>query len=427
MPERTRLSAPKHHQLSPRGEPVVDQLVSVEFQREFDLLSGRTAERTFVKLYVAARTSGLLAAISDRDWKTLCTLATYMDGEGYCYPSQAELARAMGCSRQMANERIRSLAEFRFQDKPVLLIEKASRTGKGEWARNGYHVLPIASLRIYGEDIVPDNDSAPSVQSTVSSRLDTVEDEPTVSSPTVTVPLDTNKNHTLERDFDISNIRKASTNVDKSVGDDTASNASQRRKVPDETRGRSGLAPVGDVTAAMPLSEAIAEWRRRQVATAPEAAPRKDDTGTGAAAPPVERVTSGETAPRRGRPRRVPQQDEAYQVIQAYIADFARELNDRAPLKTSTTRAYNLYRRSGLDHGAFVGQLYAARAVVKERLAGIRAAGATSPAGFPIKHQAGYFFAVLEDLLGLRDGKAQPTSEAGVAVDPSKPLDPVPA
>jgi DNA-binding transcriptional ArsR family regulator len=37
--------------------------------------------------------------------------------------------------------------------------------------------------------------------------------------------------------------------------------------------------------------------------------------------------------------RHVPQQDEDYQVIQAYIVDFAREFNDQASLKISTTRA----------------------------------------------------------------------------------------
>ena len=86
-------------------------------------------------------------AISDRDWKTLCTLATYMDGDGYCYPSQAELARAMGCSRQIANERIKSLAAFRFNGQQVLVVVKEGRTEKGEWAKNGYRVLPISRLR----------------------------------------------------------------------------------------------------------------------------------------------------------------------------------------------------------------------------------------------------------------------------------------
>ena len=107
--DRNQYRTPKS--AGPDGR-AIDRLVSVESQREFDLFTGEWATRIFVKLYVAARTSGLLAAISDRDWKTLCTLATYMDGEGYCFPSQAELAAAMGCSRQMANERVRSLARF---------------------------------------------------------------------------------------------------------------------------------------------------------------------------------------------------------------------------------------------------------------------------------------------------------------------------
>src|SRR5215212_1059714 len=81
-------------------------LVTVEAQSEVDLLSGERSERIFLKLYVEARRSGLLAAISDRDWKTLCVVATYMNATGYCFPSQDEIARALGCSRQTANERI---------------------------------------------------------------------------------------------------------------------------------------------------------------------------------------------------------------------------------------------------------------------------------------------------------------------------------
>src|SRR3989304_343529 len=73
-------------------------LVSIQIEKELDVFEGNAGweHRVFVKLYVAARTSGLLAEISDRDWKTLCTLATFMDQDGRCYPSQAKLARALG-------------------------------------------------------------------------------------------------------------------------------------------------------------------------------------------------------------------------------------------------------------------------------------------------------------------------------------------
>ena len=127
------------------------KLVAIEIQKELDVFSKKWEDRIFVKLYVAARTSGLLAAMSDRDWKTLCTLATFMDKHGRCYPSQAGLARALGINRGTANERVRSLAQFRFQGKPVLLIDKHNRKTKNgtRFASNRYTILPVTKLQIF--------------------------------------------------------------------------------------------------------------------------------------------------------------------------------------------------------------------------------------------------------------------------------------
>jgi hypothetical protein len=94
--------------------------------------------------------------------------------------------------------------------------------------------------------------------------------------------------------------------------------------------------------------------------------------------------------------------DEARQTILAYVDDFARELADRASLKASTTRAYRLYERSGLNVEAFTAAMLEARAIVKERSAAIRSATQELGRPFPTKRKMGYFFAVLEDRLGLK-------------------------
>lgn len=71
-----------------------------------------------------------------------------------------------------------------------------------------------------------------------------------------------------------------------------------------------------------------------------------------------------EGRPARSRPR--PEVgDEEYQRIQALIIDRAREFNDTAPIKSSTTRAWNLYERSGLSIGAFEERIYQARALTQ--------------------------------------------------------------
>jgi hypothetical protein len=289
------------------GRP--EKLVTIESQREFDILAGRWEERVFVKMYVAARTSGLLGAISDRDWKTLCALATYMDADGYCFPSQEALAKAIGCSRQMANERIGSLASFRFNDKPVLLVVKGERAENGRWSRNGYHVLPIAGLAIFDDDrkagalkeqpgsAVPEKPKRRAVsrkldtgfsELTVSSFLDTVKETPTVSSAvssdTGPVRPDTNKTQISNQpEQDLSNYRSPSS------------------------RGRHF-----------------------------DVAPRDRET------------------------------------VSWYISNFAEEFSDNAPLGSSVSRALNLYKRSGLSLDEFLHCLQDARRITKAHWAAIR-------------------------------------------------------
>lgn len=129
-------------------------LVTVEFQNEIDAASGRRQKRMFVKMYFEAWHSGLLAAIPDREWKTLCALATFMDENGNCYPSQDYLAKGLGITRQNANERIRALRDFRFHGQPVISITKRRLSGPGgsRWASNVYRIHAISSLKIFGDD-----------------------------------------------------------------------------------------------------------------------------------------------------------------------------------------------------------------------------------------------------------------------------------
>ena len=127
------------------------KLLTIQIEKEFDVLEKSWSSRVYIKLYIAARTSGLLATMSDRDWRTLTAIGTFMNEKGQCYPSQAALARALGVNRTTVNRRIKSLARFRFQGKPVLLVEhqyKAAKTGR-QFATNRYHIMPTANMKIF--------------------------------------------------------------------------------------------------------------------------------------------------------------------------------------------------------------------------------------------------------------------------------------
>jgi len=374
----TSLHAPHTPQVS------AEKLVTVETQAEFDFITGEREERIFLKMYVAARTSGLLAAISDRDWKTLCVLATYMDAHGYCFPSQTELAKALGCSRQMANERVNALARFHFHDQPVFLIVKGQRSEAGKWSHNGYRVLPIASLDIF-------NRTKHDGESTVSRFLDTdAVPMPTVSSATVTVELDTNKTQTsLNKNNPFSNIRMADRSnvlVDNSVHN----SASQ---------------PINPPRNASPSTK---QASLNGLPTIPSTFVSQIDAASSTARQPNDPPESVGTVLKRGRGRPPKQAySEDRQQITAYIQDFAREMGDTAPLKSSVTRADNLYQASGRSIALFVDAMYQARAKTKERTAAIRGkACADTP--FAPKAKMAYFFALLEDELGLRPSAQLP-------------------
>jgi len=144
--------------LTPSPEYKDEKMVTVEIQKEFDVLDKAWDNKVFVKLYVAARTSGLLKKISDREFKTLIALALYMDENGDCFPSQGQVARDLGCSRETANRRIKSLLNFRFNSKPV--IKSVQTRGKhGEWNNNYYTILPVSQLKIFEKSTKTEEES----------------------------------------------------------------------------------------------------------------------------------------------------------------------------------------------------------------------------------------------------------------------------
>jgi len=144
---REKLGLPIEN-LTPSKKYKDEKMVTVEIQKEFDVLDKAWENKVFVKLFVAARTSGLLKKISDREFKTLIALALYMDENGDCYPSQDQVARDLGISRETANRRIQSLLRFRFNGEPVVTALRL-RTKGGTWDNVRYTILPVSHLKIF--------------------------------------------------------------------------------------------------------------------------------------------------------------------------------------------------------------------------------------------------------------------------------------
>ncbi len=178
-------------------------LVSVEFQTEVDVATGDRERRMFIKMYFEARDSGLLAAIPGELWKMLCCLATYMNEDGNCYPTQDRIARDLGIRRQRVNERIQNLLNFRFNGQPVLSLNRKTRI-RGRWNNNVYRIQPISALKIFDKtegSTVSANPDMAQKRATVSASTDTV--------ITDTVGTDTNQMQRLTRRLNVNDLEKS--------------------------------------------------------------------------------------------------------------------------------------------------------------------------------------------------------------------------
>ncbi len=113
----------------------------------------------------------------------------------------------------------------------------------------------------------------------------------------------------------------------------------------------------------------------------------------------------GEELQRR-RPTKPTTDRESRQAVQHFISDFARELGDEAPIKSSVTRAVNLLQEAGGNLDRFIDAMYQAKAETQERTASIRKTSATG-GSWARKNKMAYFFTVLEDKLGLKEPASQ--------------------
>ncbi|MEC1707381.1 helix-turn-helix domain-containing protein [Bacillus mojavensis] len=128
------------------------RLVSVESQSEYNITSGKSETRIFVKMYVDAVKKGLIADIGAERWQTLCVLSSFMNASGECYPTQEQIASALNLSRESANRRIKALCDYRWQGRPLVVKQRARDEKTQRWDNARYTIMPISQLAIFDGD-----------------------------------------------------------------------------------------------------------------------------------------------------------------------------------------------------------------------------------------------------------------------------------
>jgi hypothetical protein len=127
-------------------------MIEVAIEKTYDVLNKSWESSVVTKLYPSLRTSGLLAKLPDREFKTLICLSLFMDSEKNCCPSQEVLSAALGLSCSTVTKRINRLLSFQWQGKP-LVSSKKLETWRGILDTTVYSILPESGLNTFFDDI----------------------------------------------------------------------------------------------------------------------------------------------------------------------------------------------------------------------------------------------------------------------------------
>jgi hypothetical protein len=95
------------------------------------------------------------------------------------------------------------------------------------------------------------------------------------------------------------------------------------------------------------------------------------------------------------------------EYLRPFLEDFARELGDEAPLSSTITRTLNIFAAAAVPAEQWDDLLYQARASTQERTGQIRKVTGDLDA-IQRKNKMPYFFAMLEQLVGLRPVSDRP-------------------
>lgn len=126
-------------------------LFSVSHNKEINLGSGETVSNVYVRVYTSMFTTGLVAKMGANRFTTLMALASYMDEKGECYPTQIQLAEAIGVHKNTINKYINELLDFDIDGKPVVTRTKVNR-GQGNIS-SYYKIHPLSQLAKFNGNI----------------------------------------------------------------------------------------------------------------------------------------------------------------------------------------------------------------------------------------------------------------------------------
>jgi hypothetical protein len=104
-------------------------------------------EDIYHRVHLSMFTSGLAKELGATKYFLLNALASYMKEDGFCHPTQEQIAERTGLTTKSVRRHLKEMAEVEIDGKPILKMTKLpSKNGHTNWA---YKVMPLSQVSKY--------------------------------------------------------------------------------------------------------------------------------------------------------------------------------------------------------------------------------------------------------------------------------------
>lgn len=146
-------------------------MIGITTEKNFNVTTKETNTDIYLRLYLSAFKSGLVAELKPTNFTVLLAICSFMNDKGECYPTQEQIAELTGISKPTVNKAVNELVEFKVNGKPLVgrtLIQK------GYHKSSIYTVNPISQVAIFDGEI--DTNLSTNTGTNVETKIETIND-----------------------------------------------------------------------------------------------------------------------------------------------------------------------------------------------------------------------------------------------------------
>jgi hypothetical protein len=123
-----------------------NKMFTVSIDKEFDITKKEFNSSIYLRVYTSLFKAGIVKDLKPTNFTVLLAIASHMDAEGNCYPTQRQIAELTGLTAPTVNKAVNELLTFKVNGKEIL---KRELVQVGQFKNSYYTVNPLSQIAIF--------------------------------------------------------------------------------------------------------------------------------------------------------------------------------------------------------------------------------------------------------------------------------------